>query len=236
LTRQGRDAHGRFQCARGRQHHGRLASLALNDAGSASYVGGSGTRALTFSYTVAAGQNTADLTVNALSLNGATIQDASGNSANLSGATNDNPAGILQIDTTPPNNRHRHDRRKQHHHRRDGVHGLRHQRHLDRCRERLDRHGEHPQRLESRRRQHTVVDQGNAWSVNVTGASDSARRWRLHGDRQCLGPRGQCGPDGAGLRLGGARDHSNPCRRGTPAVGDDHRRAAIRDDHGAQRR
>jgi hypothetical protein len=77
-------------------------TLALNDTGIASYVGGSGTSALAFSYTVAAGQNTPDLTVNALSLNGATIQDASGNSANLAGATNYNPAGILQIDTTPP--------------------------------------------------------------------------------------------------------------------------------------
>ena len=30
------------------------------------------------------------------------MQDASSNNANLSGATNDNPAGILQIDTTAP--------------------------------------------------------------------------------------------------------------------------------------
>ena len=32
--------------------------LALNDGGTATYVSGSGTNALTFSYTVAAGQNT----------------------------------------------------------------------------------------------------------------------------------------------------------------------------------
>ena len=48
-------------------------SLTLNDGGSASYTGGSGGTALTFSYTVAAGQNTADLIISALNLNGATI-------------------------------------------------------------------------------------------------------------------------------------------------------------------
>jgi hypothetical protein len=77
-------------------------TLALNDSGTAAYVGGSGSSALTFSYTVAAGQNTPDLVVSSLNLNGATIQDAATNNANLSGATNYNPAGILQIDTTTP--------------------------------------------------------------------------------------------------------------------------------------
>ena len=77
-------------------------SLTLNDGGSASYTGGSGSTALTFSYTVAAGQNTADLIISALNLNGATITDGGGNAANLTGATNSNPAGILQIDTTAP--------------------------------------------------------------------------------------------------------------------------------------
>ncbi|TYL96787.1 hypothetical protein FXB40_10780 [Bradyrhizobium rifense] len=76
--------------------------LALNDGGTASYTGGSGSTALTFSYTVAAGQNTADLIVSSLALNGGTIIDGNGNAANLSGATNFNPAGTLQIDTTAP--------------------------------------------------------------------------------------------------------------------------------------
>ena len=44
-------------------------TLTLNDGGTATYVGGSGTSALTFSYTVGAGQNTADLTVTAVNLN-----------------------------------------------------------------------------------------------------------------------------------------------------------------------
>ena len=48
-------------------------TLTLNDGGTATYVGGSGTDALTFSYTVAAGQNTAALAATALNLNGATI-------------------------------------------------------------------------------------------------------------------------------------------------------------------
>jgi hypothetical protein len=77
-------------------------TLALNDSGTAAYVGGSGTSALTFSYTVAAGQNTPDLVVSSFNLNGATIKDAATNNAVLSGATNYNPAGILQIDTTTP--------------------------------------------------------------------------------------------------------------------------------------
>lgn len=77
-------------------------TLALNDGATASYTGGSGGTALTFSYTVAAGQNTADLVISSFNLNGATVVDGSGNAANLSGATNYNPAGILQIDTTAP--------------------------------------------------------------------------------------------------------------------------------------
>ena len=36
-------------------------TLTLNDGGTATYISGSGTNALTFSYTVAAGQNTAAL-------------------------------------------------------------------------------------------------------------------------------------------------------------------------------
>ena len=75
-------------------------TLTLNDGGTATYTGGSGSSALTFSYTVAAGQNTPDLTVSAVNLNGATIADAAGNNASLSGTFN--PTGTLQIDTTTP--------------------------------------------------------------------------------------------------------------------------------------
>ena len=59
-------------------------TLTLNDGGTATYTGGSGTDALTFSYTVAAGQNTSALTATAANLNGATIADSGGNAANLS--------------------------------------------------------------------------------------------------------------------------------------------------------
>ena len=59
-------------------------TLTLNDGGTATYVSGSGTSALTFSYTVGAGQNTPDLTVTAVNLNAATITDGAGNAANLS--------------------------------------------------------------------------------------------------------------------------------------------------------
>ena len=73
-------------------------TLTLNDGGIATYVSGSGTDALTFSYTAAAGQNTAALTATAINLNGATINDSGGNAANLSvsGLTQTGP----QIDTT----------------------------------------------------------------------------------------------------------------------------------------
>jgi hypothetical protein len=75
-------------------------TLTLNDGGTATYKSGSGTSALIFTYTVAAGQNTADLAVTKVNLNGATIQDGTGNAANLSliGMTQTGP----QIDTSAP--------------------------------------------------------------------------------------------------------------------------------------
>ena len=81
---------------------GNAPTLALNDGGTATYTGGSGTNALTFSYTVAASQNTNDLFVSSFNLNGTAITDGASNNADVSGATNYNPAGILQIDTTAP--------------------------------------------------------------------------------------------------------------------------------------
>src|SRR5262249_37408064 len=58
------------------------------------------TNALTFSYTVGAGQNTSALAATAVTLNSATITDAAGSAAHLSlfGLTQSGP----QIDTTPP--------------------------------------------------------------------------------------------------------------------------------------
>ncbi len=76
-------------------------TLTLNDGGTATYTGGSGSNALTFRYTVAAGQNTADLAVTAVNLGTATVKDGAGNAANLAGAVT-NPTGTLQIDTTTP--------------------------------------------------------------------------------------------------------------------------------------
>ena len=55
-------------------------TLQLNDNEVAAYVGGSGTDALQFSYTVQPGDNTSDLQATGLNLpNGASIHDASGN-------------------------------------------------------------------------------------------------------------------------------------------------------------
>ena len=65
-------------------------------------MSGSGSKALTFNHTVAAGENSADLTVLGLTLPaGVTIEDNAGNDANLASALV-NPAGTLQIDTTAP--------------------------------------------------------------------------------------------------------------------------------------
>ena len=80
---------------------GGVPTLSLNNGGTASYTGGSGSNALTFSYTVGAGDDTSDLAVTAFNLNGATVSDAAGNSANVAGAVI-NPTGILQIDTMAP--------------------------------------------------------------------------------------------------------------------------------------
>ena len=51
---------------------GSTPTLTLNDGGTATYTGGSGTNALTFVYTVAAGENTPDLMTTAVNLNSAT--------------------------------------------------------------------------------------------------------------------------------------------------------------------
>ena len=53
-------------------------TLTLNDGGTATYIGGSGTNALTFRYTVGAGDSTSSLAATGLTLNGATIQNSSG--------------------------------------------------------------------------------------------------------------------------------------------------------------
>ncbi len=75
-------------------------TLTLNDGGTATYVSGSGTSALTFTYTVAAGQNAANLAVTAVNLGTATVTDGAGNAANLAGAVTTLTG--LQIDTTTP--------------------------------------------------------------------------------------------------------------------------------------
>ena len=78
-------------------------TLTLNDNGGvATYNSGSGTNALTFIYTVGAGQNTPALSVTSVNLlGGAMIADSSGNAAplTLAGLTETGP----QIDTTAPN-------------------------------------------------------------------------------------------------------------------------------------
>ena len=73
-------------------------TLTLNDGGTATYTGGSGTSALTFNYTVGSGQNTAALAATAINLNGASIADGAGNAANLS---------VSGLNSVRPTNQHR---------------------------------------------------------------------------------------------------------------------------------
>ncbi len=75
-------------------------TLTLNDGGVATYTGGSGTNALTFSYTVASGQNTAALAITGVNLNSASVTDGAGNAASLSGAAT--TFSGLAIDTATP--------------------------------------------------------------------------------------------------------------------------------------
>ena len=56
-------------------------TLTLNDGGTATYIGGSGTSALTFSYAVAAGQSTSALAVRVVT---GTINDLAGNALSTS--------------------------------------------------------------------------------------------------------------------------------------------------------
>src|SRR5439155_650791 len=76
-------------------------TLSLNNGGTASYTGGSGTAALSFSYTVGAGQDTGDLAVTSFNRTALSPYTSSSDLASLSGAAT-NPAGTLQIDTTAP--------------------------------------------------------------------------------------------------------------------------------------
>ena len=74
--------------------------LFLNNGGSATYSGGSGTDALTFTYQVMPGDNTAALAVNGYNLGGASFLDAAGHNADVN--LFDKLSGIVQIDTTAP--------------------------------------------------------------------------------------------------------------------------------------
>ena len=73
----------------------------LNDGGAATYVSGSGSNTLVFSYTVGATDNTPDLEVTSLRLGDATITDLAGNQFDPSSAMPQS-AGTLIIDTIAP--------------------------------------------------------------------------------------------------------------------------------------
>ncbi|HEV7454998.1 MAG TPA: Ig-like domain-containing protein, partial [Candidatus Saccharimonadales bacterium] len=79
-----------------------IPTLLLNDGATATYVSGSGSNTLNFSYTVAAGQTTPALAIISINLpTGASIKDSTGNSAilSLTGLTQTGP----MIDAVAPN-------------------------------------------------------------------------------------------------------------------------------------
>ena len=85
-------------------------TLALNSGGTASYSGGSGGSTLSFTYTIAGGENSADLDYTAtssLALAGGTIKDAATNNATLTlpavgGASSIGGQKTIVVDTTNP--------------------------------------------------------------------------------------------------------------------------------------
>ena len=79
---------------------GGVPTLTLNDGGTATYTGGSGTDVLTFSYTVASiDTSVSTLAITAVNLpSGVTITDSSGNAANMAGAE----ASFSGLSVDPP--------------------------------------------------------------------------------------------------------------------------------------
>ena len=73
-------------------------TLTLNDGGIASYVSGSGTDDLTFSYTVSSGQNASQLTTSLSTLSGGTIEGVTGTP--VSASTTPITLGTLGANTT----------------------------------------------------------------------------------------------------------------------------------------
>lgn len=77
-------------------------TLALNTGGSATYVGGTGTQSLVFSYVPQAGENTADLATALANALVGTVKDQVGNAALASAADNINPDDAVLVDTVAP--------------------------------------------------------------------------------------------------------------------------------------
>jgi Ca2+-binding RTX toxin-like protein len=77
-------------------------TLALANGGTATYSGGTGTNALTFSYTPSAGQTTADLATASSGALIGTITDLVGNAVTAAGFNAINPSGTLAVDAAVP--------------------------------------------------------------------------------------------------------------------------------------
>src|SRR5260370_1293503 len=85
-------------------------TLTLNDGGTATYAGGSGTNVLTFSYTVGASDSSVSaLAVTQVNLpNGGTVQDMAGKNPQLTGPAaaarphHDAPTPLATKDSRPP--------------------------------------------------------------------------------------------------------------------------------------
>jgi len=79
-----------------------LPSLLLNNGGRASYVSGSGTNQLVFSYIPTTGQSVPALATAAANALSGTIRDLAGNSIGSAGFNNRRPSGTLRVDALAP--------------------------------------------------------------------------------------------------------------------------------------
>src|SRR5260221_453617 len=78
---------------------GGIPTLSLNNGGTASYTGGSGSNALTFIFFLMIRRPPRSTLFPYTTLFRSTVSDPAGNNANVTGAVS-NPTGLLQIDTT----------------------------------------------------------------------------------------------------------------------------------------
>ena len=210
-------------------------TLALNDGGTASFTGDSGIGALTFIYTVSAGQNTPDLTVTSLSPQWRDHSGCGFEQRECGWRRQLQSHRHLADRYDGSDNRDQHDREQQCHYEQHRHFGLSDQRHDGRGGEWPDSHHRDAQQrtvggghLHHDRSEQCLVGERNL------DASRRSRGRQLHGHGQCLRPRGQCGaasPPSAYGRGGQIERGADPDNR-EHRVERERRRFGAARDHG----